>query len=223
MLNIEMDQETDRYYLRGKVYRKLEKSILNGKYKTGDGLNESKLSHEMGVSRTPIREALRQLELDGLVKIFPHKGAVVLGVSKRDIEDIYTIRKLIEGLAVRWAIEKITDEEIKKLKELVELAEFYTNKNDMQYLERIDSNFHELIYEASKSNPLMHTLKNFHHYVQRARISSFKTPGRAQKSLKEHREILQAIIDKDADRADKLMCQHVNNAAENLLKSFNFE
>lgn len=219
MLKIELEQENDSYYLSGKVFKRLEKLILNGKFKPGDTLNESKLSQEMGVSRTPIREALRQLEAEGLVKILPHKGAIIQGISKRDIEDIYTIRKFIEGLAVRWAIEKITEYEVEKLKELIELTEFYTNRNDMYNLEKLDSKFHELIYEASKSNPLKHTLKNFHHYVQRARISSFRTPGRAKKALEEHKQILQAIIDRDADKAEQLMYQHVKNASENLLKN----
>jgi DNA-binding GntR family transcriptional regulator len=217
MRKIEIDQDNENYSLRAKVFKELEEDILNGKFQPGDSLIETKLSDELGVSRTPIREAIRQLELEGLVKTVPNKGAIVLGVSTQDIEDIYTIRMLIEGLAARWAAEKITPEEIEQLKESVELSEFYTNKNDMQHLQKLDSKFHELIYEACKSKPLRHTLSTFHHYIKRARGTSFETPGRAKKALEEHKAILQAIIDRDGDRAEKLTYEHVKNASANLI------
>ncbi|MCG8499306.1 MAG: GntR family transcriptional regulator [Firmicutes bacterium] len=219
MLKIGIEQEDSQYSLRAKVFQQLEEDILDGKFKSGDSLIETKLSQELGVSRTPIREAIRQLELEGLVKIVPNKGAVVLGISTQDIEDIYTIRMLIEGLAVRWATEKINDEEIEKLKESIELSEFYTRKNNMQHLQRFDSRFHELIYEACKSKPLKHVLTTFHHYIQKARMSSFAAPGRASDALKEHKAILEAMIERDCDRAEKLMYEHVKNASANLIKA----
>lgn len=212
-----VNDENENYSLRARVFKALEEDIINGKLQPGDSLIETKLSEELGVSRTPIREAIRQLELEGLVKIYPNKGAVVLGVSAQDIEDIYTIRTMIEGLAARWAAEKITPEEIEALNESVELLEFYTNKNDMQHLQKLDSKFHEIIYEACKSKPLKHTLSTFHHYIQRARVTSFETPGRAKKALEEHKAILQAIIDRDAERAERLTCEHVKNASKNLI------
>ncbi|WHH57542.1 GntR family transcriptional regulator [Petroclostridium sp. X23] len=217
MGKIQIDQDNENYSLRVKVFKELEEHILNGKFQPGDSLIETKLSDEFGVSRTPIREAIRQLELEGLVRTIPNKGAVVLGVSTKDIEDIYTIRMLIEGLAARWAAEKITDEEIEQLKESVELSEFYTIKNDMQHLQKLDSKFHEIIYEACKSKPLKHTLSTFHHYIKRARATSFETPGRAKKALEEHKAILQAIIDRDGERAQKLMYEHNKNASSNLI------
>ncbi|MCX7708641.1 MAG: GntR family transcriptional regulator [Clostridia bacterium] len=219
MAKIELD-EKDGYShsLRGKVFQQLQNDILNGKYQPGESLVETKLSEELGVSRTPIREAIRQLELEGLVQSFPNKGVIVTGISAQDIEDIYTIRMMIEGLAARWAAEKITPEELEELKEAVDLEEFYTSKNDTDHLLLFDSRFHESIFKASKSRPLMHTLSTFHHYVQRARNISFGSPGRAQKVLDEHKAILQAIMDRDPERAERLTIEHVRNASQNLMK-----
>jgi DNA-binding GntR family transcriptional regulator len=215
------DGESYSSSLRAKVFNQLQNDILNGKYQPEDSLIETRLSEELGVSRTPIREALRQLELEGLVQSIPNKGAVVKGITAKDIEDIYTIRMMIEGLAARWAAEKISPEELKELKEAVDLEEFYTIKNDTDHLLKFDSRFHEIIFRASKSKPLMHTLRTFHHYVQRARNTSLSTPGRAMEVLKEHKAILQAIVDQNPDMAEKLTTEHVRNASMNLLKQKN--
>lgn len=204
--------------LRSRVFTQLQNDILNGRYEPGESLIELKLSEELGVSRTPIREALRQLELEGLVQSIPNKGAIVKGVSAQDIQDIYTIRMLIEGLAARWATEKITPRELEELKEAVELEEFYTLKNDNVHLLQFDTRFHDIIFKASKSKPLMHTLSTFHHYVQKARRISMSSPERALEVLEEHKAILQAIIDKDAYKAERLTTEHVRNASSSLLK-----
>lgn len=206
--------------LGNRIFRKLQNDILNGKYSPGDSLTEMKLSKELGVSRTPVREALKQLELEGLVKVASgSKRIIVQGITEQDIEDIYTIRMMIEGLAARWAAEKITPEEAKKIKEVVEFEEFYTIKGGSTgNLLKLDSKFHDLVFQASKSKPLMHILSTFHHYVQSARGASFSTPGRAQKVFEEHRAIAQAIISKDPELAEKLTTQHVRNARDNLMK-----
>lgn len=204
--------------LRSKVFLQLQSDILNGKYSPGESLVETRLSEELGVSRTPVREAIRQLELEGLVQSIPNKGTLVKGVSAQDIRDIYTIRMRIEGLAARWAAEKITDEELLELKEALELEEFYTVKNDSGHLLRFDSKFHDIIFNASKSTPLKNMLQNFHLYVQRARNISMESPHRAEKMLEEHRAILKAIENRDADGAEKLTTEHIKNARDNLLK-----
>lgn len=214
-------RDSDGYFqsLRARVYTRLHNDILNGLLKAGDNLIETKLSEEFSVSRTPIREALRQLELEGLVDIIPNKGAVVTGVSAQDIEDIYTIRMLIEGLAARWAAQKITEDELKELKEAVELEEFYTQKNDRDHLTKFDSQFHETLFKASKSKPLMHMLKTFHNFVQRSRVVSFGNPERAKEVLAEHKAILQAIIEGDGPKAESLTNEHVKKARESLVNN----
>lgn len=203
--------------LRGRVFAQLQDDILNGKYSAGDSLVETRLSEELGVSRTPIREAIRQLELEGLVSTIPNKGAVVKGISAKDIEDIYTIRMKIEGLAARWAAEKISDSELAELKEALEFEEFYTLKNDATHLLKFDSKFHEIIFKASKSMPLMHMLQTFHLYVQRARNVSFKSPQRAKEALAEHSAILKAITERNPDKAEELTTEHIKNARDNLI------
>ncbi|MHB8065784.1 MAG: GntR family transcriptional regulator [Ruminiclostridium sp.] len=206
--------------LRGRVFNQLRNQILTGVYKPGDSLIELRLSEELGVSRTPIREAIRQLELEGLVQAIPNKGAIVKGVTDQDVEDIFTIRTRIEGLAARWAAEKITQEEIKELKEALELEEFYTMKNDVEHLLKFDSKFHEIIFKASKSSPLMHMLSTFHHYIQSARNNSFDTPGRPVKALEEHRAIFEAISSKNADTAEELTIAHIRNASNNFNEKY---
>lgn len=204
--------------LQSRVFSQLQNDILNGLYEPGDSLIEKKLSDELGVSRTPVREALRQLELEGLVQSIPNKGVIVKGVSTQDIRDIYTIRMLIEGLAARWAAEKITPKELEELKEAVELEEFYTVRNDNSHLLQFDTRFHDIIYRACKSKPLMHTLSTFHHYVQKVRKLSMSNPVRAMEVLEEHKAIMQAIIDKDAYKAERLTTEHIRNATGSLLK-----
>jgi DNA-binding GntR family transcriptional regulator len=204
--------------LSKRVFNKLESDIINGIYKEGDSLNESRICEELGVSRTPVREAVRQLEHEGLVKIVPNKGALILGVSRKDIEDICAIRMLMEGLAARWAAENITDEEIDELKELIELSEYYTNSEKIPKAHMTDNEFHEKIYKATKSKSLQFMLRTFHHYTQKARGISLKTPGRAAKVLEEHKAILNAIISRDPQKAEKVMNQHIKNASKSMLK-----
>jgi DNA-binding GntR family transcriptional regulator len=204
--------------LRNRIFNQIQADILNGVYEPGESLTETKLSEELGVSRTPVREALRKLELEGLVQSIPNKGVFVKGVSSQDISDICTIRMLIEGLAAKWAAEKITPHEIDELKEAVELEEFYTMKSNIDQLLQFDTRFHDLIYKACKSKPLMHVLSTFHNYIRKARKISMSSPKRAMEVLKEHKAILQAIIERDAARAEKLATQHAKNASENLLK-----
>lgn len=218
MAKIEQMDNDSSSSLRGKVFIQLENAILNGKYKTGDSLIETKLSEELGVSRTPIREAIRQLELEGLVQAIPNKGAIVTGLSPKDIDDIYTIRLAIEGIAARWAAENITAEELKELKHSLELEEFYTEKDDLEQILKLDTKFHETIYRASKSKPLMNMLSNFHHYIQRARTYSLGMSGRAKEALEEHEAIYEAISQKNAKEAEELTIEHVKKASLNRLR-----
>lgn len=178
---------TDKYSLRGRVFHRLREDILAGEYKEGEELKEITIGAEMGVSRTPVREALRQLELEGLVKIIPNKGAYVTGISEGDIHDIYYIRSYLEGLCARWACRHITKEQIEQLEEIVYLSEFHVKKKHMEQLVELDNKFHEIIYEASKSRILGNLLHDFHHYVERARrisLASGKGRQRRTKSMR---------------------------------------
>lgn len=203
--------------MRTQVFRQLEKAILDGDFAPGDSLTEVKLSAELGVSRTPIREALMQLELEGLVKTTHNKGAVVVGVSEQDVDDIYMIRSRIEGLAARWAAERMTDEELDDMREIVELQEFYAAKGDKLRVWNLDNRFHELLYESCRSNQLRRMLSVFHHHIYKARESSVRR-GRALASTQEHRAILSALENHDPDEAEQAMTTHVANARDSFFQ-----
>lgn len=205
--------------LRGKVFQRLREDILSGVYQENDELREVSIGEELGVSRTPVREALRQLELEGLVTIVPNKGAYVKGITKKDVHDIYKIRSLLEGLCARWATEHITDQQIEELEEIVLLSEFHLKKQGQgkaKQVSDLDGKFHKVLYEASNSRILEHVLSDFHKYVKMARTMSVGEKERAEKSIDEHRAILEAIRKKDANLAEQLANQHIMNVMENL-------
>ncbi len=204
--------------LSEKVYRSLRDGIAEGRYQTGDCLVEMKIAEELGVSRTPVREALKQLELEDLVVSHPNRGVVVKGFSNEDLRDVSTIRHLLEGQAAYWAAERVTPEQLAELKEVVELMEFYTQKNDIEHLVRLDTRFHELIYEASGSRTIRHILASLHHNIRKARQSSLTLPDRAPCSLSEHINIYHAIETHNAPAAKEYMESHVAVAAGYTLK-----
>lgn len=211
--------ETDDRSLRIRVFNAIENAILDGEYKDGDSLNELRLSKELGISRTPVREALMQLELEGLVRSVPNKGAVVVGVTEKDIHDIYEIRIRIEGLAARLCAENITEEELHALEQIVDLQEFYLLKNDTEQIWKLDGDFHKIIYDASRSRPLRFTLSNFHNYIKKARDISVQTEGRTEKTVAEHRAILDAIKAHNSELAEQLTAKHISNAEDNLFEN----
>lgn len=220
MARFEMN-ETSPSGLGERVFEILRNDILEGKYKPGESLVETKLSEKLGVSRTPIRDAIRQLGSEGLVKIVPNRGAVVKGISSQDIKDIYKIRMLIEGMAAKRAAENITAEELDELRETVELEGFYTERKDVEHLTKLDTKFHDILFRASNSQPLTHMLSTFHHYLQKARSASMSVPGRALKVYGEHKAIFDAIEEGDADKAEMLTTKHITNASINIDRGTN--
>lgn len=202
--------------LRNKVFKYIKSQIINGKYVPGESLVESKLAEELGVSRTPIREAIRLLELEGLVETTPNKGAIVLGISPKDVEDIYAIRILVEGLAARWAAERMGPADKKELKKTLDLMEFFVQKEDLDEVAELDMKFHQIIYEASGSKILNLTLSNLHQYVQLARLESLRVPERISKTMAEHQAILESFLAGDPDQAEKTLTDHVRKAFLNI-------
>lgn len=212
-------EEYHDHSLRGRVFQKIREDILTGVYKEHDELREVSIGEELGVSRTPVREALRQLELEGLVTIVPNKGAYVTGITPQDVHDIYKIRSLLEGLCARWATEHITGRQIEELEEIILLSEFHLRRKSTEQAEQVselDGKFHKVLYEASNSRILEHVLSDFHKYVQMARMMSVGAKDRAERSIEEHRDILKAIKDKDPDKAEWLANQHIMKVMENL-------
>lgn len=215
-----MDEYQD-HSLSSRVFQKIRDGILEGKYKEHDELRENTIGKELGVSRTPVREALRQLELEGLVTIIPNKGAYVTGISSKDVRDIYMVRSMLEGLCARWATENITEEQLDELEEIIFLSEFHIKKEGKSNTDQVaalDGKFHAVLYEASNSRILSHILTDFHKYVLMARKTSIVSEERARKSIREHKQILRAIRDKDADLAEQLANEHILHVMQNLKK-----
>ena len=206
----------DKASLREKVFRVIREGILEGKYKPGEALREATIAKELNVSRTPVREAIRQLELEGLVQSIPNKETVVRGVSEEDVQDIFMIRGRLEGMAARLAAERITPQELEELKEVLELTEFYVTKNDLVHIGELDHRFHDMLYKATKSKILKQVLSDFHTYVQKTRMESIATPGRAICLLKEHTAIFEAVKNKDGHKAEELTNRHINEVSKNM-------
>ena len=203
--------------LADQVFERLEAEILSGKYQRGEVVTELQLCAELGVSRTPVREALRRLSQEHLIEE-SSRGTVVLGVVRKDFEDMCAIRLRIEGLAVRGFIDNLTDDSLRQLREAVEFQEFYLNKSDPDHIKAMDSRFHELIYQNCGSAILCDTLSPLHKKVQKFRRLSIEQAGRAETSVREHRAIYEAIAAKDADLAERLMNEHVGNAMQTIIE-----
>lgn len=206
----------DKYSLRGRVFQSIREDILSGRYEQNTELKEAAIGAELGVSRTPVREALRQLELEGLVTIIPNRGAYVNMITARDVQDIYVIRSMLEGLCARWATQSITAEQLDSMEETLCLSEYHTSKKNYEKLYELDSLFHEQLYEAGGSRILNHILSDFHDYVKMVRKATISTSSRSVTSTEEHRAIFEAIKEKDPDKAEALAKEHVKHTIESI-------
>ncbi len=183
--------------------------ILKGEYEIGEKIKESSIASELSVSRTPIREAFKMLEEEGLLDYLPNRGCYAKGFTKRDVQDIYTVRETLEKIAVTWACERITDEEIEKLEEQCELMEFYTNKRDVQKILSMNSTFHDLIYNSSRSRFLAQVLRSYKGYLDKARKSVYYDEAFLDSIQREHRELLEAIRERNVDKAQNAIHEHL--------------
>lgn len=202
--------------LAEQVFERLESEILTGKYQRGEILTELRLVSDLGVSRTPVREALRRLEQEHIIEITT-RGILVLGVTEQDLTDIFAIRMKIEGLASYNAAIRITEEELAELRETLELQEFYVSKRDPERIKVMDSKFHQLIYRFCGSTVLYDTLMPLHKKVQKYRRASVENHDRALQSAREHRAIFEAIEKRDADLAAQYTTEHIVNANNHIL------
>ena len=205
--------------LADQVFEKLENDIITGIYPRGEILTELKLVEQLGVSRTPIREALRRLEQERLIKD-SGKGSVVLGITLEDLEDIMNIRQHVEGLAAYYAACNATEEGKAALQHISELQDFYYEKRDIDNLQKMDDQFHDALYEMSHRTVLHDTLLPLHRKTMRYRKAAIKNEKRLESSVNEHKQIIQAIADGDSEKAQKLMSQHIYNAKVHMIERF---
>lgn len=211
-------ESQEGYSLRGRVFKQLRADILSGKYKDNEELRENTIAKEYGVSRTPVREAIRQLELEGLVVTIPNKGAYVNSIKRKDVEDIYAIRALLEGLCARWAAQHITKEQLEAVEEILFMTRYHLEHEHLNQLYEYDGKFHEALYSACDSPILNHLLSDFHEYIQNVRQRALKDSSRAWQCQEEHEAILAAIRSRDGDKAAKLASLHIQKAAENIIQ-----
>ncbi len=202
--------------LADQVFEKLENDIILGVYPRGEVLTELKLVEQLGVSRTPIREALRRLEQERLISDTA-KGSVVLGITEDDLLDIMNIREHIEALAAYYAALNATDEERKELQHTMDLQDFYYSKWDVDHLRQVDDAFHDSIYLMSKRTVIKDTLIPLHRKTRRYRRIAIQDRDRATQSLKEHHEICDAICAGNAELAQKYLRTHIENAKLRML------
>ena len=202
--------------LADQVFEKLENDIITGVYPRGEILTELKLVEHLGVSRTPIRDALRRLEQERLIAE-SGKGSVVLGITVEDLVDIMDIRQRIEGLAAWYATKNLTEEGLEKLRHISQLQDFYYEKQDVEHLRQMDDQFHDTIYELSGRTVICDTLLPLHRKTMRFRKISIQDSKRLGRSIQEHKAIFEAITSGDAELAAKLTTEHIANAKENMI------
>lgn len=206
--------------LADQVFEQLENDIIQGVYPRGEILTELKLAEQLGVSRTPIREALRRLEQERLISD-AGKGSVVLGITEDDILDIMNIRQRIEGLAAYYATINMDDEARAELAHIVDLQEFYFNKDDMDHLRQADDKFHDAICRLSGRTVIYDTLRPLLRKTRRYRRISMQSKERVTNTMREHREIYEAIISGNADLAMELSSRHIEKAKQHMIGSAN--
>lgn len=209
----------DRGSLGAKAFLILRDKILNEEYTKGQKLNEVTLAKALEISRTPIREALKQLELEGLVQSIPNKGVYVIGFSPRDIDDMFEIRLALEGLAIQLAIERMDDEHLKVIKEVYTTMEFYTQIDDAKKVSELNIQFHDSIYQATQSKYFAQLLKDINYYVSVTSRHSILRPQRLDTAIVEHKAILDAIISKDKTLAKKMIKRHIR-ATQMLVRQY---
>ena len=202
--------------LADQVFEKLENDIIQGVYPRGELLTELKLVEQLGVSRTPIREALRRLEQERLIED-TGKGSRVLGITMEDLEDIMNIRQRIEGLAAYYATVNLTEDGLKELTHIVDLQEFYFSKRDKEHLRQVDDAFHDMICELSKRSVISDTLVPLMRKTRRYRRIAIDNWDRTTDTMNEHKQIFQAIASGDAKLAEELTTKHIIHAKEHMI------
>lgn len=197
--------------LRDVVFQTLEQAILMGELEPGERLMEIQLANRLGVSRTPIREAIRKLELEGLVVMIPRKGAQVAKITERDLKNVLEVRCALEELAVELACQRITPDELDSLKKTCEEFRRATERKDLSLLAEKDIAFHDIIYGASHNDRLIQMLNNLRQQMYRYRIEYLKDNTAHQTLIKEHQTLIQYIEKKDIQQAQEMMKHHIYN------------
>ncbi len=207
-----INNEKSSQPLSAGLYQEIQKDILSGELPSNSKLTEAAICKRYGVSRTPVREAFRQLEADGLIENIPNRGAFVTGLSKRDISDLWDLRTLFEIQAVEWAIKRMTAEDIDALRETVEFMEFYTLKDDIEKVLSFNSQFHNTIYVGTKDRMIQKTLSAYQTYLKHSAPARTFTSDYLKSILEEHKAIFDAFENKNVAAGRKAMQYHMEQS-----------
>jgi len=205
--------------LREVVCETLRDAVRRGVLQPGERLMEIQLAEDLGVSRTPVREAIRKLEMEGYVIMMPRRGTYVADLSIRDINEVFEIRTSLESLASGLAAERITEDELEKLQRLLVEIGTHIKNGDMESIVRTDTEFHDLLYQASRNARLVGIISNLREQLTRFRTTSMSYPGRLKATLEEHRNIVEAIAQGDEKAARKAAEHHMEKSEQTLLAS----
>lgn len=200
------------------AYQILREAIVEGDLAPGQHLAEQQLAEELGISRTPVREALRRLALEGFVVMVPRRGAYVAGLSLKDMNDVFELRMALEGLAAYLAAQRITPQELTTLKELLDQLETAIVSGIREDIIDADTRFHALIYSASRNRRLIRIVGNLSDQIQSFRLQSLFAPGRLKETIQEHKRLLLALERRDSSSARRLAEDHIRQAEVSLLK-----
>lgn len=200
--------------LRDVVFNTLRQAILRGELKPGERLMEIQLANKLGVSRTPIREAIRKLELEGLVLMIPRKGAEVAEITEKSLRDVLEVRKALEELAVQLCCEKITKEEIRELTQVADGFKEAVKSSDLTEIAEADVRFHDVIYMATENQKLILLLNNLREQMYRYRMEYLKSDEVYPQLIAEHEAIIRFITQKDKKAAMEVICRHIDNQVE---------
>ncbi|MFQ5586647.1 MAG: GntR family transcriptional regulator [Thermodesulfobacteriota bacterium] len=204
--------------MRERIVDFVKEAVIKGRLKPGERVPEPELAERFGVSRTPIREAFRQLESEGFLTITPRKGAVVSPITDKDVREFYTIKSLLEGFAARSACPTFTDTEIKRMEALNEQMEKLAEKDDFKGFFKLDNQFHDIFLRACGNVKLCNLANSLAQQFERFRITSLSQPGRMKNSVKQHRNIISAFKKRNADLVDKLVRANAEQGGEVLVQ-----
>lgn len=204
--------------LRDVVFESLREAILEGKLSPGQRLMEVQLAEQLGVSRTPVREAIRKLELEGLVVMLPRKGAYVADISLKDLVDVLEIRASLEGLSASLAAERISEDDIKELEKIAQDFKEYALNGNVEQLLKMDVEFHECIFKAANNKKLHQLINSLWEQVYRFRVTYISDYDSSVNIIKEHELILDAIKNGDSELAKKYATEHIEKAEQFMIE-----
>ena len=209
--------------LRDVVFQTLRQAILKGELKPGERLMEIQLAQKLGVSRTPIREAIRKLELEGLVLMIPRRGAEVARISEKSLKDVLEVRRSLEELAIELACQRMTEEDMQALEEAQKAFKAAIDQGDAMKIAETDEAYHDVIYYSTRNKRLVQILNNLREQMYRYRFEYIKDFSQHERLVEEHKVIYESIVKKDKETASNMAKVHIDNQKKAIIRQIRLE